>query len=104
MQPLSLFAIFKESDVTPLLIALLTSGGIVGAVVAWVKLPTDKVTAAVTQAQGAASVLEATLQSVEDDRDYWRRRYEEEYARAEKLYGELATLRSALRLRGDDTS
>lgn len=64
------------SITTILLIIAGSSTGIVGAIVGLVKLGSDKGTAAIAQATGANEALEATLEAVERERDYWKRRYE----------------------------
>lgn len=63
-------------SLTPLLIVLAGSSGVIGAIVALIKLSGDRGTAAVSQAQGANEVLQETLVAVERDRDYWRDRYQ----------------------------
>jgi hypothetical protein len=59
-----------------LLIILLGSGGLLGALIAFAKLRPEKETAAMAQAQGANEVLRETLEVVERERDYWKRLYE----------------------------
>jgi hypothetical protein len=61
--------------VAPLLIGLVGSGGLIGAVVGFLRLRPETATAAMAQAQGANEVLQETLAAVERDRDYWKRLY-----------------------------
>lgn len=68
---------YSGSLLEPLLIGLIGSGGIVGAIVAFIKLGPERESAAISQAQGANEVLQETLEAVERQRDYWRRLYEE---------------------------
>lgn len=65
-----------SSLATELLIGLVGSAGVTGALIAFLKLPGDKTTAAVSQAQGANEILQATLDEVIRERDYWRDRYQ----------------------------
>ena len=74
---------------TEILLVVAGAGGLTGALVALVKLPGDKGTAAITQAQGANEVLQETLEAVERDRDYWKGRYEMCAAQLTQLVNEL---------------
>ena len=69
---------------TPYLIALVGSGGLVGAIVGFFKLRGDRDSQAVSQAQGAVetmadvqTALEKALARANDRADYYRRRCEE---------------------------
>jgi hypothetical protein len=68
---------YSGSLLEPLLIGLVGSGGIIGAIVAFIKLGPERESAAISQAQGANEVLQETLEAVERQRDYWQRLYEE---------------------------
>jgi hypothetical protein len=71
----SLLAVETGSSlIAPLLIALVGSGGIMGAIVAFVKLSGDRTSASIAQAQGANEILKTTLEEVTRERDYWRKR------------------------------
>jgi hypothetical protein len=61
-----------SSVFTPLLVSLIGSGGLMGAIIALVKLRGDRDSVAVSQAHGANEALIATLAGVERERDYWR--------------------------------
>jgi hypothetical protein len=56
------------SALTPLLLVLVGSGGVIGS---------EKASAAMGQAQGANEVLKDTLDALERDRDYWKALYME---------------------------
>jgi hypothetical protein len=78
---------------TPVLITLAGSGGIVGALVALVKLRGDTSSQAVSQAQGAMEVMEGLNAALEKERDYWRARYHECHDKRSELLAELQLLR-----------
>lgn len=69
-------------------LAALGSGGLIGAVVALLKLRPDANTAAVTQSQGAMETMAILNKQLEDERNEWR-------ARALGAEHELAELRRA---------
>lgn len=64
----------------PLLVSLAGSGGVMGIIIALVKLRGDRDSVAVAQAHGANEALQATLAAVSSERDYWHKRYEEQAA------------------------
>jgi hypothetical protein len=73
------------SIVTPLLVSLAGSGGVMGVIIALVKLRGDRDSVAVSQAHGANESLLATLAGVERERDYWHERYREQVTLNEQL-------------------
>lgn len=82
----------SSADLTPFLIALLGSGGIVSAVVAFLRLGGDRDSQAVSQAQGAVetmvdvqTALEKSLARANDRADYYRRRCDELSAELEEV-------------------
>lgn len=79
----------NSSLLIPFLVSTATTGGITGMVIAVAKLRGDTQTAAVAQAQGANEALRETLEAIERDRDYWKRRYAEEHKRANDYLVEL---------------
>jgi sugar (pentulose or hexulose) kinase len=74
-----------SSVFVPLLVSLIGSSGLMGAIVALVKLRGDRDSVVVAQAHGANEAIIATLAGVERERDYWRKRYEEQRALNDQL-------------------
>lgn len=91
--PVDLIASASETLVAPLLISIVGSGGVMGAIVAFVKLRGDRDSAAVHQAQGAADALERALEASEREVAYWKARYDACHKRANELAAELLTRR-----------
>lgn len=89
--------ISTNDAVTPIVIALLGSGGFVGAIVALIKLKPDINNAAVTQAAGALEMMGELLEDTERDRDYWRGRYSESNKKLVELSEELSQARQMIR-------
>jgi hypothetical protein len=76
MSPLDLVAAIGAEPFTIIGSILAIALGLTGAVVAIIKIPADKSTASMVQAQGANEALAEALAAVERERDYWRDRYE----------------------------
>lgn len=84
-------------------LAVIMPGGLIGAIVALIKLRPDENTAVITQAQGAAVAQDTLVKGVERERDYWRDeairlRQENEHLRREleRLEREVGELTSQL--------
>lgn len=82
---------------TPIVIALLGSGGFVGAVVAVVRLKPDMNSSAVSQARDALEMMQQLVEDLEKDRTYWRERYERMHKRNADLSAELMDARQMIR-------
>lgn len=76
-------------------IVLAIATAVIGAIVAFLKIPTDRSTASMAQAQGANEALSEALEAVERERDYWRQRYENAHKEKSDLYAEIHRLRGA---------
>lgn len=57
-----------------ILLVLIGSGGVTAALAAIVRLPRERDSAAITEAQGTASTATALLAEVRAERDDWRKR------------------------------
>lgn len=79
----------EASGLTITLIALIGSGGIAGAIVAILKLGSDKNSAAVSQAQGAMETMQGLNEDLVIDRNYWRDQAKERRERIYQLEDEL---------------
>lgn len=86
----------------PIIITLLGSTGLIGAIVALLKLRPDVNSAAVSQAQGAMEVMQQLNQDMEKNRDYWRERYEQCNQRCVALEEELHQARVMIRRLASD--
>lgn len=75
------------------LVSIASTGGLTGVIIAVAKLRGDTQSSAVMAAQGANEAMKETLEAIERERDYWRRRYDDCHERAGALAGELARLR-----------
>lgn len=64
----------SSQTLSTILLLLVGSGGIGAAVVAIVKLPRERNSAAVTEAQGNAAAATNLLREITADRDYWKER------------------------------
>lgn len=64
----------SSQTLSTILLLLVGSGGIGAAVMAIVKLPRERNSAAVTEAQGTATTATALLKQVSEERDDWRER------------------------------
>lgn len=91
---LLLGSVLAGIDAAAFAIVLAIATAVVGAIVAFVKIPTDRSTASMAQAQGANEALSEALEAVERERDYWRQRYESTHQAKSALYAELQRLRS----------
>lgn len=80
-----MLALLADSSPTTYLIALLSSGGVLGALLGFFKLRGDKDTAAVTQAQGAMETMQDLNEALIKERDYWRTRFERCHAEKSEL-------------------
>lgn len=85
------------SGATPIIIALLGSGGLIAAVVALLKLRPDINSAAVIQAQGAMEIMQQLNDDMEKNRDYWRDRYEDCNKHCKDLENEMHQARVMIR-------
>jgi len=85
------------SGATPIIIALLGSGGLIAAVVALLKLRPDINSAAVIQAQGAMEIMQQLNEDMEKNRNYWRDRYDECQKHCRDLEQEVHQARVMLR-------
>lgn len=83
-----------SSSLAPLLVALLGSGGLMGAFLALVKLRGDATGQAIDQARAASEVMEDALNAAVREADYWERRYRECHEARAGLLAELANLRA----------
>lgn len=75
-------------------IILAVSTAILGAIIAAVKIPTDRGTAAMAQAQGANEALSEALEAIERERDYWENRFRICHKEKSDLYAELMRIRN----------
>jgi 3-polyprenyl-4-hydroxybenzoate decarboxylase len=64
----------ESAQVVQVVLAVCGASGIVGAIVAMLKLKPDANSAAVTQAQGAMETMEKLNAQLEAERDEWRQR------------------------------
>jgi threonine dehydratase len=85
------------SGATPILIAMLGSGGLIAAIVALLKLRPDINSAAVIQAQGAMEVMQHLVEDIERNRNYWQKRADECASRCKDLEDELHQARQMIR-------
>lgn len=77
-----------------ILIGLIGTGGLLSAIVTFVRLRPDANMAAVTQSKGAVETMALLLRELERDRDHWK-------SRATACEAELAGLRVELERRQD---
>lgn len=87
-------------SLTPIVIALVASGGGTGFIVALIKLRGDTGVQAVSQAQGAMETMETLLEGVERERDYWRERFEKCHHDKSDLLAQIRTLEQQLHTEG----
>ncbi len=73
----------------PVAIALSTAAGILMALLAWARFPSDKTSAAVEQSQGANEIMARALDAEVEQRRYWQHRYDDLHARFVDMAAEL---------------
>lgn len=69
-----MIAAVQSGQIVQIVLAVCGASGIVGAIVALLKLKPDANSAAVTQAQGAMETMEKLNAQLEAERDEWRQR------------------------------